>query len=325
MKQQIIDILDLLDISSLDLENLINQPEYHTYKIPKKRGGWREIAAPAAHLKLVQKKLNDELQARYQRIKPEEVYGFIRMWRQCNIVSNARPHIGKRFVLNMDLKDFFPCITAKRVKELFSSDMFQFDEQAAIGLTLLTTYQGRLPTGSPTSPVISNFVCFALDRDLANFSKTNQMVYTRYADDLTFSSDHPITEVLVSTIIRLIEKHQFRLNEKKLRLKSAHTQQTVTGIVVNEKVNVNRKLLKKIRAMLHDWRVNGLNQAANHHFGYAISEEQQQTFLNRLKGYINFVGQVRGKDDLLYRHMKSELKSNKLADKNKHKIWKQKN
>jgi RNA-directed DNA polymerase len=300
-----IDISRLLDISFLELEHLINQPEYHSYKIPKKRGGWREISAPEPHLKRVQQNINRYLQTYYSKIKPEEVYGFVRMKKQCNIVSNARPHVGKQFILNMDLKDFFPCITAKRVKELFLSDTFQFNEQAAIILALLTTYQGRLPAGAPSSPVISNFVCLAFDKDLADFSKTNHLVYSRYADDLTFSSDHPITKEIISAIVGLIEKHQFRLNEKKFRLISAQRQQVVTGIVVNKKINVDRKMLKRIRAMLHDWQVNGLCQATQHHFRHEIGGDgSQQQFLNRLEGYINFVGQVRGKDNSLYLQMK---------------------
>jgi RNA-directed DNA polymerase len=234
---------------------------------------------------------------------------------QSNIVSNARQHIGKQFLLNLDLKNFFPCITAKRVKEMFLSEPFQFNEQTAIALTLLTTYEGRLPTGAPSSPVISNFICRTFDKDLANFCTNHQLVYTRYADDLTFSSDSPITKERISDIIALIEKHQFCLNEKKFRLTSAQRQQMVTGIVVNKKVNVDRKLLKKIRAMLHDWQVNGLNNASRHHFWHEIEADgSQQQFLNRLRGYINFVGQVRGKEDTLYRRMEFDFKSNQLPD-----------
>jgi RNA-directed DNA polymerase len=303
-------VFRLLGIPLLELERLINQPQYKVYKIPKKRGGWRGISAPETELKIAQQKVNKYLQSCYSRIKPDEVYVFVRM-KQSNIVANARPHINKPFLLNLDLKDFFPCITAKRVKEMFLSEPFQFNEQAAIAFTLLTTYQGRLPTGAPSSPIISNLVCRAFDKDLADFSKAHQLVYTRYADDLTFSSDLLITKEIISDIVGLIEKHHFRINEKKFRLISAQRQQMVTGIVVNKKINVDRKMLKKIRAMLHDWQVNGLNAASRHHFWREIGEDgTPQQFLNRLIGYINFVGQVRGKYDTIFCQFENQYRTN---------------
>lgn len=295
------------------LEALINEPEYHNYKIPKKRGGWREIAAPGSLLKRIQQGINRHLQDRYSQIKPDEVYGFVRM-RQSNIVANARPHIDKKFLLNIDLKDFFPCITAKRVKEMFLSEPFFYSEQLSIALTLLTTFQGRLPTGAPSSPIISNLVCLAFDKEMAAYCTNHQLVYTRYADDLSFSSDNPISRDIILDIIGLIKKHHFRINKKKFRLLSAQSQQMVTGIVVNKKTNVDRKLLKRIRAMLHDWRVNGLKQASLHHFRHESGEDGSppRQFFYWLKGYINFVGQVRGTKDPLYRRMESDFRMNQL-------------
>jgi len=174
---------------------------------------------------------------------------------------------------------------------------------------LLTTYQGKLPTGSPASPVISNFICHQLDSDLKNFSYDNSLAFTRYADDLTFSSNNPISNDNVLDIINLIEKNNFRINEKKLRLQTSNRKQTVTGITVNQKINVDRKLLKKIRAMLHDLIANGIDIAAQKHFNIEgrIEEKLKSKFINRLNGYINFVGQVRGKQDDFYRRLKEKF------------------
>ena len=291
-----------------ELIQIINNPEYVCYKIPKRRGGVREILAPSQKLKAIQQTLNFYLQNYYLCVKPENIFGFVinpnSQKGLCNIALNAQQHINKRFVLNIDLKDFFPNITARRVKEMFSSDLFKFNEQISIALTLLTTFQGRLPTGAPTSPVISNFICIALDSDLSDFSKSNNLTYTRYADDLTFSSDNTITKETITDITNLIQKHHFQINPKKFRLSSSYSQQTVTGLVVNKKVNIDRRFLKRIRAMLHDWRVNGLDAASFHHFGY---RGEQQKFILRLTGFINFVKLVRGSEDQLYNEMKMEL------------------
>ncbi len=294
-----------------ELEKIINNPEYTHHQIAKKKGGYRNIHAPSKELKSIQKRFNYFLQAYYLMIKPIEVHGFVvnphYLGTYCNIVANAKVHVKKRYVLNIDLQDFFPSIQAYRVKRLFLSSLFEFNEQTATVLALLTTYQGSLPIGAPTSPVISNFICMDLDRDLKEISSQNNLAYTRYADDLTFSCDSGISNVLLDEIIKIIRNNKFEINERKLRLKLAHRRQTVTGITVNEKVNVDRKLLKKIRAMVHDLRLNGIESATRNHFNLSEGSDDRlkSKFINRLEGYINFVGQVRGKSDPFYLKQKS--------------------
>jgi len=119
---------------------------------------------------------------------------------------------------------------------------------------------------------------------------------------LTFSSDTFIPQDTIQHIKQLIEKNGFKINEKKVRLQSSSRKQTVTGLTVNEKVNVDRKLLKKIRAMLHDMTTNGVESAIKRHFNLKESADfnQQRRFIRLLEAYINFVGQVRGKDDLYW-------------------------
>lgn len=285
---------------------VVNAPVYQHYTIQKKRGGERHIFAPEWQLKQFQRRLNDFLQAYYLWIKPEEAHGFVispgYLNRNCNIVENAAVHVGKKHVLNIDLKDFFPSISAKRIKELFLSPCFGYDEPVATALTLLTTYHGWLPTGAPTSPVLSNFICLTLDAALRTFCRENGLLFTRYADDLTFSSDAVISDEAIRGIIQLIRDNGFKINDKKLHIRASNRKQTVTGLTVNEKVNVDRKLLKKIRAMLHDLSTNGLDAATRRHFGLKtkVSTQDRAHFINRLEGYINFVGQVRGKSDPVY-------------------------
>lgn len=150
-------------------------------------------------------------------------------------------------------------------------------------------------------------MCLELDTDLRSFCQTKGFQFTRYADDLTFSSDSVISDDDVLDIINLIKKNGFEINQKKLRLKSSNRKQTVTGLIVNQKVNVERKLLKKIRAMLHDLTQNGIDSATERHFNLQgnIDPKYRVKFINKLGGYIDFVGQVRGKNDLFYIKMKS--------------------
>jgi RNA-directed DNA polymerase len=295
------------------LEEIINTPVYKHYVIKKERGGERHIFAPVSYLKRIQKRLNYFLQAYYLWIKPAEVHGFVinprYLGKHCNIVANAEVHTGKKHVLNIDLKDFFPNISTKQIKNLFTSPYFNYNEQIANALTFLTTYLAALPTGAPTSPVLSNFVCHQLDADLRFFCRENGLQFTRYADDLTFSSDAIISQDIIQSIIQLIKKNGFKINEKKLRLQSSSRKQTVTGLIVNEKVNVDRKLVRKIRAMLHDMTTNGVEAATQRHFhltGFA-DYEQRGFFIHRLEGYINFMGQIRGKNDALYRRLKQQF------------------
>ena len=308
-----LELCQFLAVSMSELEAIINTPVYAHYTVKKKRGGERHIFAPEKRLKQIQKRLNYFLQAYYLWIKPSEVHGFVinphYLRKHCNIAANAKVHTGKKHLLNIDLKDFFPSISAKRIKDFFTSSYFNFSEQIAIALTLLTTYEAKLPTGAPTSPVLSNFICLELDADLRTFCQQNDLRFTRYADDLTFSSDAFIAQETVENIKKLIVKNGFEINEKKLRMQSYNRRQTVTGLTVNKKVNVERKLLKKIRAMLHDLTKNGIDAATKKHFhlNTITDDKLYNRFIFRLEGYINFVGQIRGKNDAVYLKLKQSF------------------
>ena len=308
------DITALLKISIRELEEVINYPTYNTFPVAKKKGGNRIISAPEGLLKYTQKRLNRFLQSYYYCIKPPEVHGFNinpmpRKEKHCNIVENARPHAGKRHLLNMDIKDFFPSISARRVKELFLSEYFQYNDKIATALALLLTYKRKLPTGAPTSPVISNFISLELDSALGGFCRSKSISYTRYADDLSFSADIPFKKDIIQEIKSIIESHHFRVNHQKTRLSGANRKQTVTGLVVNEKVNVDRRYIRKTRAMLDDSHKNGLAMAAFSHFGIPeVLDENELIFRFKLvlNGRIDFIGQVRGKEDAGYLKLKEK-------------------
>ncbi len=303
----------MLDISFTSLSEVINNPIYHSFEIPKKKGGKRNIDAPDDILKEIQRKLNYFLNAYYLMIKPESVFGFViqphDLGKICAIAENAKPHVGKMQVLNIDIKNFFPTINVKQVKALFQSEIFEFDEHLATVMALLVTYKGLLPIGAPTSPAIANFICCQLDNEMQQLCTANNISFTRYADDLTFSSSVKIDTDIILDIVSIINKNHFSINEKKFRIQSANSKQTVTGLVVNKKVNVDRKFIRKIRAILYDIRLNGLKKAAMHHFKIDenIDEATLGYFIHRLEGLINFVGQVRGKQDFIYARFKNEF------------------
>lgn len=296
-----------------ELETCINYPVYYEMFIEKKNGrGKRFIQEPSLSLKCVQRSLNEALGYYYSLIRPKCVHGFVRNYGNdaFGIVSNAKQHAGQPYLMNLDLKDFFSTIRASKVKELLDSELFKFNDHISTALTLLMTYKGSLPQGAPSSPVLSNFVSIPLDMELMMLAEKSGWNYTRYADDLTFSSHKPFTDDSVLSITALIQKMGFTVNQAKTRLKGKGRKQVVTGLVVNEKVNVDNHYRRKLRAMLHDAEVNGVVRAALNHF----SEEKKadadlltKKFLRKLKGMVSFLGHVRGYDDSTYLRFRLQM------------------
>jgi len=203
----------------------------------------------------VQRDLNRHLQAVYYDLMPAGVHGFVRCpadgVKPRNIVTNALPHIGKKVVISMDLFRFFPSVKAMMVQKLFLGPPFHLDLNMASALTLLCTHRHSLPTGSPLSPVISNFVCLGMDADIALLARKHGYAYTRYADDLTFSGERPPEAGFFESVTRTAGAHGFILNRRKTRIQRSTSRQTVTGIVANRKPNAAREYKRKLRAQLH--------------------------------------------------------------------------
>lgn len=324
------DLCRMLGVSMPDLQELINQPQYREFAIPKKGGGQRHISAPHESLKQVQQRLNFYLQALYLVRRPECSHGFISRpnssQQEFNIVSNARPHTGKKFVMNIDLADFFPSISANRVKQLFAGSQFGFTGELPIVLALLCTFKRSLPIGSPVSPVIANFISMELDLELMQACKEKGINYTRYADDLTFSSELYFDQERIQAIRNVIVKHGFRINENKFRVQSKQGKQTVTGLLVNKKPNVDRRYIRKLRAILNHWKNEGMESAAKKHLGLKqiTSIDELTDFSLRIQGCIGFVGMVRGKADIVYRKLKTTFDEfgSPPPDTNQLPIWK---
>jgi RNA-directed DNA polymerase len=284
----------ILDCSPLKLEQLINHPVYIKFFIPKRKGKPRAISQPNKELMRIQRRLNIYLQAIYSFQVPDCVHGFIpkTSTHKRSIISNASAHIGKKHILSVDLKDYFQSIKASRIKTIFTS--WGLSNEISTALTLLCVYEGCLPTGAPTSPVLANICTYELDQRLIQFSKERNITYTRYADDLTFSSNIYFYQEIISYISILIQECKFQINTEKLRLTGNNKKQKVTGIIVNEKLSVDRTLKKKIRARLHDIERNGISVATKKYYqiNRIPNKSEEAYFMNNTNGLLSFIKMV---------------------------------
>ncbi|HMO32941.1 MAG TPA: reverse transcriptase family protein [Lacibacter sp.] len=275
---------------------------YHEFPLRKKKGGFRIIHSPARPLRDIQERLLPYLNRMYGSYVPSFVHGFVscRPGRSSrNIVTNAGAHVGSAQVLNLDIRDFFPGITAEQVREaLLHGPVAMHTLEAASIVALLSTRAWRLPAGSPVSPVLSNMVFYKTDYTLEALAKRLQWRYTRYADDLTFSSDGIITNEQTGEIMNALKEDGFAVHPHKVRRQSLHRTQYVTGLKVNKKVNVDRRYIRQLRAVLHSWEKEGLSRAAERYFGsravrFRNASHLQASFKAAVTGKIGFVWMVK--------------------------------
>jgi len=243
---------------------------YRRFTIPKRTGGERLISAPRKRLKAVQHWILENLLEKLQLADP--AHGF-RSGR--STVSNAVPHVGASVVVNVDLRDFFPTVTYRRVKGLFAK--LGYSEEVATVLALVcsepditeTELDGvryfvqrglrRLPQGAPTSPAITNALCRRLDRRVLGWAGRRGFVYTRYADDLTVSSKDKAAPVgkMLAFLRKVVADEGFHVHPEKVRVVRRGRRQEVTGVVVNERPGVPRDELRRFRALLHHIEKDG--------------------------------------------------------------------
>lgn len=280
---------------------------YHSFQVPKKSGGLRTINAPNKSLKFIQHCLAFILQGAYQ--PTYSVNGYVT---GRSVVSNAHVHANKKFVLNLDLENFFPSITFGRVHAVLQLKPILAKPNVAQMIAKLCCYEGVLPQGAPTSPVLSNMICQRLDRRIESLVSGYQITYTRYADDLTFSSDKPFENGFLSRLDEIIKAEGFTINLEKVRLQLKNSRQEVTGLTVNEKVNVTQQFIREIRAMLHNWGTLGYDSAQAKfltHYSPKVSKKKKSEpqLRNVVAGKINYLKMVRGNEDTVYQQFKTEL------------------
>lgn len=268
---------------------------YTSFEIPKKDGTSRIINTPNAELKDIQRRLAGMLYKKQREIfsqldiNPNISHGFEK---KKSIITNAKIHRNKRFVFNLDLKDFFNSFHFGRVRGYFNNNKhFGLDINIATTIAQLTCYNGSLPQGAPTSPVISNLICQILDFRLLKIAKKYKLDYTRYADDLTFSTNDKhfpeSYDSFMKEISKVIEKSGFQINDKKTNLKYRDSKQTVTGLIVNKKVNVDANYFRTTKAMAHSLYTKG---------EFFINGEPGT--VNQLDGRFSFINQIDKYDNI---------------------------
>ena len=278
---------------------------YVHFKMVKKTGGFREISAPKPRLKRLQYWILENILNKVAVC--DEAHGFVS---NRSIVTNATPHIGKAVVINCDLENFFPTLDYPRVKGLFKS--LGYSAEVATILAILTTeaetkevvldgeklylYTGKryLPQGSPASPMITNLICRKLDKRMKSVAHMFGFTYTRYADDMTFSSlEYTYIHNMMNFIRTVTYEEGFVLHPKKTKIIRKGSRQEVTGIVVNEKLSINRKELKKFRALLYQIEQSGLEGKSWH--------GKSENLMASIWGYANFIKMVDAKKGAKYK------------------------
>ena len=266
------------------VSNNINK-HYHKAKLPKKNGGCRNLSVPDEILKSIQKQIAEVLLIHMPVSRYAKAYRF-----GSSTLRNAKHHVGKQVVLKLDILHFFDSIRYSTVKDnAFPEGIYA--EPLRILLTMLCYHKDTLPQGAPSSPAITNIILYEFDELIGQWCRERGIAYTRYCDDMTFSGDFEPVEV-----IRLVRAELktlgFLLNEQKTKIQRPSQQQSVTGIVVNEKLSIPAGYRRKLRQELYYCRKFGIQE----HLQKIGLEIPEDTFRMQLLGKVNYVLQVQPED-----------------------------
>lgn len=270
------EIARLLDIDEKIINEIISDTKKHYSRFfiwkDEEHTKKRWIEAPDEILKGIQEHILHNVL--YKMAPTKFAHGFIH---GRSIVSCAKEHTGKKFVLKLDLKNFFPSISREMVYGAMFSELTPENVKIIIPAIELCLMDGRLPQGAPTSPAISNIVCKPLDMVLYGIANKFGLTYTRYADDLIFSSDSDDIYKVIPIIKSTIAKFGLVVNEKKVKVLKKHQRQTVTGLVVNAdgKTSVRRKKRMNLRAFMHQILTG--------------KKPLNRVNMNRLRGNVNLI------------------------------------
>ena len=258
---------------------------YRDAKLPKKNGGYRTLSIPDAVLKSIQKQIAEVLLIHMPVSRYARTYRF-----GSSTMRNARPHVGKPIVLKLDILHFFDSIRYSTVKDkVFPAEIYA--EPLRILLTMLCYHRDALPQGAPSSPAITNIVMYEFDELVGQWCRDQGIAYTRYCDDMTFSGDFDPEEV-IRFVRQELRNMGFLLNEQKTRIQRSGQQQSVTGIVVNEKLSIPASYRRKLRQDLYYCRKYGVTEHLRK-TGLAISES---AYLMQLRGRVNYALQLSPRD-----------------------------
>lgn len=280
------------------------EESYKSFEIPKKAGGTRVIDSPNKQLKRIQRQLGKKIYDIHKnyidqkRIASNISHGFET---GKGIITNARIHKNKKYLLNIDIANFFSSINFGRVQGYFNkSQEFMFSKEVSTIISQLVCYEKKLPQGAPTSPIISNLIFNIVDLRILSLAKKYKLSYTRYADDMSFSTNNRAFQTdyieFIQELKVLLKNSGFDINESKTRLEYYSSRQEVTGLTVNKKINARRKFIKQTRAM-----VDQLLKTDSFKIDGVIGTEEQ------LEGRLAFINQL----DWYNNDLESENKKNK--------------
>lgn len=301
-------LLAYLVVSPKELKKLwwYGSTMYKQFPVAKGPGKQRLITAPDNRLKMLQRKLAPLLDQLYRVRNP--VHGFVL---DRSVKSNAEAHKNRRYVVNLDLKDFFPSITENRIRGLLRA--LGVDHRVSEIVARLCCYDGHLPQGAPTSPVLSNMICYRLDTVLLQIAKAARAIYTRYADDITFSTFQPpagifeaaippsgrfAPEALAANLLEAVANNGFTLNPDKAHYADRHARRMVTGLKINELINVDRHYVRNLRAALHSVETHGVVGAQTR---FQTEYGGSASLAAHLAGKISWLGFIKGPTDPLVR------------------------
>lgn len=257
--EEIIDLIHLayvLQVNTKKIMFFVNDKKSHweEKEFEQKNGKIRKIFIPEHGLKKIQRRINEHLLSPVLEQLPNYVTGFIK---HRNIVTNALMHTNKKIVINIDISDFFYSIPYPRVFKQFFTRM-GFNKKVSYLLTKLCVYNdvknGKtlIPPGAPTSPAISNLICWQLDQQMEKMAKSLGLTFSRYADDITLSTNNEVNPVKIVEYARNICEHNgFIVNEDKVRIMRSGRRQEVTGLIVNKKPNIKKEYYRRLRAEVH--------------------------------------------------------------------------
>ena len=251
---------------------------YREFNKSKKNGNKRKISAPNKMLKNIQKNILNNVLIEKKISKYATAYQ-----RGKSLIDNVSIHTNKKVVLKLDIKNFFDNITFMKVyRTCFNEQLYP--KKIGMLLTNLCMYDERLPQGAVTSCAISNIVMRDFDEKLGKWCVNKDISFTRYSDDLTFSGDFNYKEV-INYVKKLLNEKGFILNKEKIVLVTKRSKQLVTGIVVNEKVNISKEYKDKIRQEIYYIKKYGLKS----HMDRTKIDINEISYLTKLLGRINFV------------------------------------
>lgn len=304
----IVNINQLLDILCINnneekiyfYKELRKKYLYKTILIKKKNGGHRELNIPCNSLKIIQKVINKVILNKFSMSNQANAY-----IKKRSIVTNALPHLRAKTLIKIDIKDFFSSINYKHVYSQFR--FFGYGENVSKYLALLCVDGDlKLPQGAPTSPTISNLICILMDSRIYNFCKKRNLNFTRYADDITISSQRKLdyNEIMSikNLIFKIIREMQFEPNLDKFKFFYSGSKLQVTGVVVNDKLSVPKEKIRELDNAIRYISKYGLkshleciksekNNYINHLYGLAyyikmINTKKGENYLNKLNNLI---------------------------------------